>query len=240
LLVPLGDKTIGEENMFRLRHLLSLAALAAALACGAPAPAQTIIDEWSSVKVPPPPELKPVTLDPKTTALLVMDLFKQICNMERRPRCVASIPRIEKLLAEARAKGVTIVYTLVPSLGPNVPGPVIGDTLPAIAPKGNEPVIVSFVDKFVLNEKDTGLANILKEKGVTSVIAVGTAAHGAVLYTSSAAALRGFNVIVPVDGMSTVGEDTYVEQYVAYNLTRAPIVSPKVTLTRTDMIGFSN
>ena len=151
--------------MFRLRHLFSLAALAVALACGAPAPAQTIIDEWSSVKVPPPPDLKPVTADPKTTALLVMDLFKQICNTERRPRCVASIPRIEKLLTEARAKGVTIVYTLVPSLGPNVPAPVIGDTLPAVAPKGNEPVIVSFVDKFMLNDKDTGLGQSSKTRG---------------------------------------------------------------------------
>ena len=226
--------------MFRLPHLLSLAALAVALAYGAPAPAQTIVDEWSSVKPPPPPELKPVTVDAKTTALLVMDLIKQFCNTEGRPRCVASIPRIEKLLAEARAKGVTIIYTLVPTAGPNVPSPVIGDTLPAVAPKGNEPVIVSLVDKFILNDKDTGLANILKEKGITTVIAVGTAAHGAVLYTASTAALRGFNVIVPVDGMATVGEDTYVEQYVAYHLTHAPVFSPKVTLTRTDMMKFSN
>jgi len=226
--------------MFWSRHLFSLTALAVALACGAPAPAQTIIDEWSSIKVPPPPELKPVTLEPKTTALLAMDMIKQFCNMELRPRCVASIPRIEKLLAEARAKGVTIIYTLVPTAGPNVPAPVIGDTLPAVAPKGNEPVIVSFVDKFMLGDKDTGLANILKDKGITTVITVGSAAHGAVLYTASAAALRGFNVIVPVDGMSTVGEDTYVEQYVAYHLTRAPVVSPKITLTRTDMISFSN
>ena len=226
--------------MFRLRHLFSLTALAVALACGAPAPAQTIIDEWSSIKVPPPPELKPVTLEPKTTALLAMDMIKQFCNMELRPRCVASIPRIEKLLAEARAKGVTIIYTLVPTAGPNVPAPVIGDTLPAVAPKGNEPVIVSFVDKFMLGDKDTGLANILKDKGITTVITVGSAAHGAVLYTASAAALRGFNVIVPVDGMSTVGQDTYVEQYVAYNLTHAPVLSSKVTLTRIDMIRFAN
>jgi nicotinamidase-related amidase len=226
--------------MFRLRYLFSLAALAVALAYGVPAPAQTIIDEWSSVKTPPAPELKPVTADPKTTALLMMDFIKQFCNTERRPRCVASISKIEKLLAEARAKGVTIVYTLVPTAGSNVPAPVIGDTLPAVAPKGNEPVIVSLVDKFVLNDKDTGLANILKDKGITTVIAVGTAAHGAVLYTASTAALRGFNVIVPVDGMSTVGEDVYVEQYVAYNLTHAPIVSSKVTLTRIDMISFAN
>ncbi len=226
--------------MFWSRHLFSLTALAVALACGAPAPAQTIIDEWSSIKVPPPPELKPVTLEPKTTALLAMDMIKQFCNMELRPRCVASIPRIEKLLAEARAKGVTIIYTLVPTAGPNVPAPVIGDTLPAVAPKGNEPVIVSFVDKFMLGDKDTGLANILKDKGITTVITVGSAAHGAVLYTASAAALRGFNVIVPVDGMSTVGQDTYVEQYVAYNLTHAPVLSSKVTLTRIDMISFAN
>src|SRR6476469_934456 len=64
-----------EENMYRLR----IAALAVALACGAPAPAQNIVDEWSSVKPPAPPELKPVTLDPKTTALLAMDMIKQFC-----------------------------------------------------------------------------------------------------------------------------------------------------------------
>jgi nicotinamidase-related amidase len=220
-----------EEAMFRLRHLLPLAALAAVLVYAAPALAQTIINEWQSVKAPPAPELKAVTLDPKTTALLVLDLVKQTCNNERRPRCVASIPKIENLLAAARAKGVMLIYTTVP------PVP-IADTLPEIAPKGNEPVVVAWVDKFILGNQDTGLEKILKDKGITTVISVGTAAHGAVLYTSSAAALRGFNVIVPVDGMSGDGQNTYIEQYVAYNLTSAPIVSPKITLTRIDMIKF--
>jgi len=68
---------------------MTLLALAASLLCAAPAPAQTIIDEWSSIKAPPAPELKQVTVDAKTTALLVMDLVKQTCNNERRPRCVA-------------------------------------------------------------------------------------------------------------------------------------------------------
>ena len=80
--------------MLRTRRLLPLATLAAVLVCAAPSLAQTIIDEWQSVKAPPAPELKAVTLDPKTTALLVMDLVKQTCNNERRPRCVASIPKI--------------------------------------------------------------------------------------------------------------------------------------------------
>ena len=33
-----------------------------------PASAQTIVDEWATVQAPKAPELKPVTLDPKTTA----------------------------------------------------------------------------------------------------------------------------------------------------------------------------
>lgn len=217
--------------MFRIHGLLAVAALAVALVYAAPAPAQTIIEGWSSVKVPPAPELKRVTLDPKTTAILVMDFVKQTCNNERRPRCVASIPKIEKLIAAARAQGVMLISTTVP------PVP-IADTLPAVAPKGNEPVVVAFVDKFTLGDKDTGLEKLLKDKGIANVITVGTAAHGAVLFTASEAALRGFNVIVPVDGMSGDGQIAYDEQAVAYILTHAPIVAPKITLTSIDMIKF--
>jgi len=217
--------------MFRIHSLFAVTALAVAMCYAAPASAQTIISEWSSVKTPPAPELKPVTLDPKTTAVLVMDLVKQTCNNERRPRCVASIPKIEKLIAAARAQGVTLIWTTVP------PVP-IADTLPAVAPKGNDPVVVSFVDKFVLGDKDTGFEKTLKDKGITTVIAVGTAAHGAVLYTASAAASRGYNVIVPVDGMSGDGQIAYDEQAVAYILTHAPVISSKITLTSIDMIKF--
>ena len=217
--------------MLRKAYLFQLVALAAVLVSAGPSSAQTIIEEWSNVKPPPAPALKAVTLDPKTTALLVMDLVKQTCNNERRPRCVASIPRIEKLIAEARAKDVLVVYTTVPAAP-------ITDTLPAVAPKGNEPVITAAVDKFILGNQDTGLEKILKDKGITTVIPVGTAANGAVLYTASAAALRGFNVVLPVDGMSGDGQNTFIEQYVAYNMTSAPVITPKITLTRIDMIKF--
>src|SRR5215470_14026467 len=132
VLIPLRKRNIGEEAMLKIRRLVPLAMLAAVLGHGAPSPAQTIIDEWSSVKAPPPPELKAATVDPKTTALLVMDLVKPLCNAERRPRCVASLPKIAGLIAAARAADAMVVYTTVP----NVP---ISDTVPAVAPKGNEP-----------------------------------------------------------------------------------------------------
>jgi len=185
--------------------------------------AQNIVDEWNTVKVPAAPELKPVTIDAKTTALLMLDFNKQTCNAERRPRCIASIPGAKKLLTLARAKGAPVVYSLSP-------GAATADIAQVLAPRADEPVVASGPDKFL----GTGLEKILKDKGIKTVIVVGTAAHGAVLYTASAAALRGFSVIVPVDGMSA--ENPYAEQYVAWNLVNAPRVSTQTTLTKIDLI----
>lgn len=221
--------------MFRTRHLLPLATLAAVLSYAVPSSAATIIDEWAEVKAPPPPELKSVVLDPKTTAILMVDIIKQTCNEQRRPRCVAAVPKIEKLLAAARASGATVIYSLFPSPSPaTFPNPVIGDYVPALAPKGNEPVVTSYVDKFMLGDKDTGLQKILKDKGITTLVPVGVASHNGVLFTSVLAALRGFKVVVPVDGMA--GNNAYEDQATAYILTSSIVY--KVTLTSIDMIKF--
>jgi len=187
--------------------------------------AQTIVDEWASVKVPPAPELKPVTIDPKATALLILDVLKQNCNPERRPRCVASVPRIQSLLTQARAKGVPVIYSLFG-------GATSADIWKEVAPIGGDPVVTSSADKFV----GTDLEKILRGKGIKTVVAVGAAAHGAVLHTASGAALRGFQVIVPVDGMSA--ENTYPEQYTAWHLANAPTISQRVTITRVNLIRF--
>ena len=187
------------------------------------ASAQTIIDEWNTVKTPPAPALKPVTIDPKSTAFLILDIVKQICNPERRPRCIASVPKIQGFLTKARAKGVPVIYSMAGAA-------TTADILKEVAPLGGEPVVSSRADKFLR----TDLEKILQEKGFKTLIIVGSAAHGAVLYTSSEAAFRGFKVIVPVDGMSS--ENTYFEQYTAWQLANAPGVGSEVTLTRFDMI----
>src|SRR3954469_19522316 len=88
------------------------AALFAATAAWAPAPAVAgdIITEWDSVKLPPKPELKPVTVDPKTTALLVLDFMKGNCGT--RPRCLATVATVKKLIDAARANNVMVIYNL--------------------------------------------------------------------------------------------------------------------------------
>jgi nicotinamidase-related amidase len=204
-----------------LRCFMALVGFAAFLGAAAPLQAQTVIDEWASVKAPPPPALKPVTLEPKTTALLLLDFLNQNCG--KRARCLATVPGAKKLLAEARAKGVTVIYSCFP-------GTTAADILKDLAPAGNEPVVAAQADKFL----NTDLAKILKDKGIETVITMGTSANGAVLYTASAAGLRGMKVIVPVDGMSA--DEPYAEQLTAWQLGAG--FRPPVTLTKTDMIKF--
>lgn len=205
------------------RYLIAAVALAA---LALPAHAKDIIDEWASVKAPAPPALKPVSVDSKTYALLVIDMVSETCNATARPRCVDTVPAIQKLLNEARAKGVTVIYAL---------GLSGIEFLPALAPKGGEPIVRSGADKFVHTE----LERILKDKGITDIIMVGTLAYGGVLHTASQAAFRGFKVVVPVDGMSSPNANTlYSEQYTVWHLANGPGLAAKVTLTKTDMIKF--
>lgn len=221
--------------MSLLRVLRLVGAIALVAVCGLPATAETIVDEWASVKAPPPPKLQSVTLDPKTTAVLLVDIIKQTCNSERRPRCVASIPKVKKLLDEARAKGVFVIYALFPSPSPaTFPDPKITDYVPDLAPKGNEPVVTAFVNKFNLRGKETGLQKMLEDKGIKNLVPVGVASHNGVLFTAVEAAMRGFNVVVPVDGMA--GNNAYEDQITDYILTSSIVY--KVTLTDIDQLRF--
>jgi nicotinamidase-related amidase len=208
--------------MFRLR--LSLAALAGVLAYASPAAAQNVIDDWQSVKVPPAPTLKPVTVDPKTTALLVIDLTNQFCG-PRYTQCPGMIPTVKKLVSEARAKGVMVIYTSIPQVAKT-------EVVKELAPAENEPFVQSFLDKFV----NSDLEKTLKDKSITTIIMVGLAANGAVLYTVSAAVQKGFGIVVPVDAITAI--NPYAEQFSLWQLGNAPIISTKITLTKSDMIKF--
>jgi nicotinamidase-related amidase len=197
--------------------LLALPAFAAA------ASAQGVLDQWTAIKTPPAPQLKPVTVEPKTTALLMLDFMNQNCG--KRPACVASIPAMKKLLGEARAAHVSVVYSIIANT-------TTADVIKDVAPQQGEPYVQAGPDKFLR----TDLEKILKDKGIETVIVAGTASNGAVLFTGSGAAMRGLKVIVPVDGMSAA--EPFADLTTAYTFATAPSVSAKSTLTRSDMIKF--
>ncbi len=198
---------------------------------GPPAWAGDIISEWGQVRAPAAPELSPVTVDPASTALFVLDmngaqnLTKGPCNAAR-PRCMTTIPAIAAMLNAARKQGVLVVYSVS---GKGTPG----DIASALAPRAADPVVKSGPDKFV----GTKLAEILAKRHIATVIITGTGAEGAVLDTATDAVLREkLRVIVPVDGMSSA--TLYPEQYVAWHFVHAAGLAGKVTLTRGDMIAF--
>jgi nicotinamidase-related amidase len=205
--------------------MLPLATLAVVLAYAATSSAQTIIDEWQSVKTPPAPALHAVTVDPKTTALLVLDVLHETCNEKRRPRCVAALPTMKKFLAQARSHEMLVVYT-------DVPHTSAADIWPEVAPTANEPVVLGILDKFINPDLD----KILKVKGIQTVITIGAASNGAILHTVAGAVQRGFKVIVPVDAVAA--DNSYIEQYITWDLVNAPVIAGKTTLTTTDMIKF--
>jgi nicotinamidase-related amidase len=218
--------------MTHLTRQFCRAALFAVTAFAAfPAAAADVTKEWTSVKPPPVPELKPVTIDPRTTGLLVFDFMKGNCGT--RPRCVSSVPSVKKLIDEARAHNMMIYYTLVG----NDPTPA-GMVDQGLAPRPNEHVVKNARGANKFYESD--LEQALKSRGTTAVIITGTSAQGAVAGSSQGATERGFKAIVPVDGMSA--EDAYNEQYAAWHLAKggpAALIN-NVTVTRSDLIKFGN
>ena len=192
-----------------------------------PTYADNIFAEWTTVRVPSPPDVKPVTIEAKRTALLLFDFTNQTCTPERRPRCAANVPNLQKLLSKARAEGMFVVYS-VPGAGSTAK-----DILNAIAPLGDEPVLPPLgPDKFLSSD----LESVLRSRGIEALILTGTAAHTTVLHTGSSAALRGFKVVVPVDAMAS--NEPFSELYTTWHLANAARIMNQVTLTTVSMIDY--
>ena len=181
---------------------------------------------WNSVTPPNLPEIQEVTVAPQTTALLILDIEELTCNQARRPRCLETVPRIAALITRARAAGLPVVYSMTPK-------GTLDTMLPPVTPRADEPIVHSSVDKFW----NTDLETILKKKGITSVIVTGTAAHGAVLHTATAAGFRGMQVILPVDCLSAA--DPYIEQATIILLKTGPGTRKRITITRSDKIAIN-
>ncbi len=217
--------------MTRIPGWLRLGAIAisfvAANYAAAPALGADLLADWPGLQLPPPPPLKPVTVDPKTTALFLFDFMNTNCNMQDRPRCVEAIPKLKVLMDQARAAGMLVAYTL-PGGGKPVD--------PSIAPHDGEVVDQKQggPDKFLGSDLDQRL----KDHGIKTVILCGTSAQGVGIGTGAAAAQRGYSVIYPVDCLPS--ESAFREAYAAWHMGGGgpPVTTKWVTVTRSDMIKF--
>jgi nicotinamidase-related amidase len=182
-------------------------------------------------QVPAMPDPVAVTVDPATTAVVVLDITAQTCS---QTVCTQGmVPHIQTLLANARNAGVFVVYS-VPPTGSAV--------LPEVAPQADDPVVRGVgQDRFF----NTNLDDILKSQGISTVILVGWRENGSVLYTSVGATLRGYTVVVADDGVSaSTDADVAIGRYqmltqLSANATNQPLKPNATTLSRSDLITFS-
>jgi len=206
-----------------VKALCLVAACAALLASRAIA--ADLIGEWSSIQMPPPPELKQVTIDPKTTALFLFDFMKENCGA--RPRCVEAVPKLKAIMDKARAANMLVAYTF-PGNGEVIDPSIAAHPGEVVEQKQGGP------DKFLGSDLDQRL----KAKGITTVILCGTSAQGVGLGTGAGAVQRGYKVIYPVDCMPS--ESAFREAYAAWHMGGGgpPVTTRSVTVTRSDMMKF--
>lgn len=175
------------------------------------------------------PEAKPLTLDTKSTAILVLDLNarcddpKQVCSKITTP--------LGSFLDKARAASVPILYTVSAA----AKGKPIGELAAPLRRTESEKVIYpDGFDKFIGGE----LQAFLKDKGAKTLIITGSATNAAVLYTATTAArMYRYNVVIPMDGVNAATR--YEREYAIHQFTVLPSQANKLfQFTNLSLISF--
>ncbi len=219
--------------MSRMRNLILGATVAAFLATltFATWASADIIDEWDKVVPPPVPELKAVTLNGATTAVIIGDMNQVSCLSN--PRCKATLGPISKLAAAGRAAGAMFWYSV--GGGPDEKADMLD---PGFNPRSESEVErVNGPDKF----RGSHLEEKLKARNIKTAIVCGHSFQGVGIGTATGLALRGIEVVIPVDCLASNNPyATYLEQYSVWHLYKSGNgVAPHVTITRSSMVTFN-
>jgi nicotinamidase-related amidase len=185
-----------------------------------------------TLQMPALPDPVRVTLNPATTALLVLDYVEEICHSQ--PKCRSQmLPAMTPFMARVRQAGMTVAY--------GTREQNMSKWLPEVAPApGDIKIVNTAQDRFY----NTDLDKALKAKGVTTIIMVGWKVSGSLTYSSVGATIRDYTVVIPVD---TTAAATDYEQVIGFyqilnqgngNLPNVPLKPRAPTLSRTDMIAF--
>ncbi len=168
----------------------------------------------STVEAPEYTIERRVVVDPKTTALIVVDMQNDFVKPGGAlvvPQAEQTIPAIRRLLTLARRGGAAVFYTQDTHDPGDMEFPIWGEhvlrgswgwqIVDELAPQPGERVIQKLrYDGFF----GTPLDDELRLKNVATVIVCGTVANICVLHTAGSAALRGYKVVLPVDAISAI------------------------------------
>ncbi len=175
------------------------------------------------------PQPKAVRLDPKTTAIAVLDLNVR-CD-DSSDICSELMPGLGAFLERARGAGVPIIFTS----GFALKGTPEAEIATALKRRDSEPLIhPDAFDKFQGGE----LQPFLAAHNTKDLIITGSSTHVCVLYTATTAArVYEYNVVIPLDGVNTreaINHDAALHQ-----LQVIPRASSKITFSTEDTITFA-
>jgi nicotinamidase-related amidase len=211
------------------------AASAAASASAAPASAaaskpaaSTAASAGASTAPDAIPAPKPVTVDAKTTSILVLDTSAR-CD-DPKDVCSKLVPVLKPFLDKARARQVFIVHTVSAS----AKGTTLGAVSKVLEAKPDEPVLYpDGFDKFV----DGELQKLLAPKGIKTLAITGSSTNVAVLHTTTGAARNlAYQVVIPEDGANASNQ--YEHDYALHQMSVLPNMAPRFTFTTLNQISF--
>ncbi len=157
-----------------------------------------------------------IVVDPRRTALIIVDMQKDFVYEDGALPITAArstIPAITGLRDFAHEHGMPVLYTQdshyaddpeFPVWGEHcvvgTPGWEIIDELTPDAEAGERVFRKDRYDGF----HGTNLDQTLKQRGIDRLIICGTVANICVLYTAASAAIRWYHVILPLDAISAI------------------------------------
>ncbi len=172
-----------------------------------------------TLRLPEELKVEEVELPSDKTALIIVDMQNDFVRKEGKlcvPDAERTIPAIKRVLEKARGSGVTVVYTQDwhgrddPEFriwGEHARAGTWGaEIVEELKPREDEYVVRKLrYDGFY----GTSLDHILRLHNIENLVITGTVANICVLHTAGSAALRWYNVVVPVDCVSALNEFDY-------------------------------
>lgn len=169
-----------------------------------------------NVQVPDIPVEQSVIVDPRTTALLIVDMQNDFVRDDGKlcvPDAAATIPTIANLRRRARETGMHVFFTQDTHLPGDPEFQIWGEhalrgsdgwrIIDELAPEesaGDRVFRKRRYDGFY----ETQLDSELRADGIDTLIVCGTVANVCVLHTAASAAIRWYRVILPIDATSAL------------------------------------